>query len=587
MNESIGNSLIELMYRQSIKSVIPAVIGVPIAAYVLANNTDGLLWLVWLVSTQSVFAFRPFAFSILRSKNHLKTNVTLRWACLITFVVGSVVGACVWFIPQLGVEARYYIILLVAGYISMQAASCAGYTPYYLCVAAPIYIQLCIVLSINQGGHFSTDMLFTLVISFAVYIVILGIFAGENFSTFKSNLELAEKKSQLSLDLKNALIKAESEQSRAEASNRSKTRFLAAASHDLRQPVHVVSLYGAALETITSEQRVRDVVAEMNTAIVSLSSQLDALLDISKIDAGRVEPNITCVDIHSMVDDILHEQLADAKFKGIDLVNDIKPHTCVMSDSNIFMQILKNILGNAVKYTYKGNVAVRFSVENGVSMLICQDTGIGISEYDLKYIFEEFYQAGNAERNRNNGLGLGLSIVERLLKLLSHRIRIESSPGIGTRVMISLEQAVRDSYELQSVELPSLEVNYRSHYNLWIHLVDDDVSVLKSMTVLLMELGCKVTSTSTTNETNIFLQSNTPDAFFVDYRLQGDDSGTKTLSAIKSGLPYANCLMITGETLLEIPANINDDVVVLQKPIDKTALEEILGSICVNKMRDQ
>ena len=570
--------MLELMYRQSVKMVIPTFIAVPIASYVLAMNTRGFLWLIWGASVLLIFTTRPYAYQYLNSKNTLSASEKFKWVCLIAFALGITSGACVWFFPQLGLAERYYLTFVISGMIALAGFSCVGYTPYYVCFTAPCLVQLSIGWLANQGGHVITEMSVVIFLSLVFYVVLIGIVSREYFSTFTVNLELAEQKTKLSLELENALKKAHSEQNRAEASNRSKTRFLAAASHDLRQPVHVVTLYGAALETITSEQRVHDVVAEMNTAIASLSSQLDALLDISKIDAGKVEPEFTPVDINSMVTSIFKEHISDAKHKGISLINNIEPHTFIRSDSNLFMQILKNIIGNAVKYTNKGNVTVKIDVEDGVSTLVCHDTGIGISEHDLRYVFEEFYQVGNDHRNKDNGLGLGLSIVERLSKLLSHRIRIDSAKGGGTRVMINIEQSKENSPHLPNIYPSSIQYNYQTHNNLWIHLVDDDISVLRSMEVLLLELGCKVTSTSTTDATEIFLKSNVPDAFFIDYRLQGNDSGIKTLGAIKSRILSAHCVMITGETLLDKPSNFDDDVVVLQKPISKAELGEILSS---------
>ncbi|MFK7996951.1 MAG: ATP-binding protein [Granulosicoccus sp.] len=588
MKELVGSSLLKLTFRQSKRIVIFLGLMILYIGYILSSRTEGSLWFWWTGLTMTIFMLRPFIIQFLSLNVKLTMNVKLIWAGACNAVGGSALGACALFLPELDLADRFVITMLLSGFVAGASVSSAGYSPLFLCTVVPIIVPFSIVMIINPGGYLDSGLSVGIGPCAALLVVCLTIMGRDSFQTFSEHVEMSEHHLHTSRELATALKRAEREQGRAESNNRSKTRFLAAASHDLRQPVHVISLFGAALSTMAKESRVREVVSDMNVAIGLLSTQLDALLDVSKLDSGDVKPDIRELGIRSLVDCAILESKADANSKGLYLVNKVNSTLCVQSDADMLLQILRNLIGNAVKYTDQGGVAVSSLVNDHYVAIVCEDTGVGISAHEQKYIFEEFYQIDNPERDRAKGLGLGLSIVERLVKRLSHDLVIESSVGTGTRIILRLGQVVVSPLGSHGETTASKEATRElRRFDLWIHLVDDEELVLRSMSTLLNELGCKVTTTSTTPETIRFLQYAEPDVAFVDYRLRGSDSGIKTLKAFAMILPAAHRVLITGETLFDCyEVELTRDVRVLRKPLNKERVVETLSAFVLNSVNE-
>lgn len=347
-----------------------------------------------------------------------------------------------------------------------------------------------------------------------------------------------------------ALEKARKE---AEQANVAKTRFLAAASHDLRQPIHALGLFFAELSDRVYSAETAPVIRQVEDSIEAINSMLNALLDVSKLDAGVVKP---VIEPFALID--LFERL-QAEFQPIALENHnelrIRPTLAtVNTDPAMLERMLRNLIGNALRYTENGRVLV-IARPRG-RYIVCQvlDNGSGIPKDQLEDIFIEFHQLQNPARDRRRGLGLGLAIVKRLANLLQHDIKVASHFGRGSCFSISLplasETTAREAIKL--TETAFLANN--SLAGCQVLVLDDDISVLESMQGLLSYWGCYVITAGSPSEAvdKVMASLQKPELLIIDYRLTDNVSGIDVARNLQNrfGYPIA-VLIITGDTAPE------------------------------------
>lgn len=232
-------------------------------------------------------------------------------------------------------------------------------------------------------------------------------------------------------DARRAMEEAQRAKDETERALTAKTGFLAAASHDLRQPVQALLLYCTVLVGSLGSHPAGRVAHEMEQALAALKALLDSLLDISKLDAGLVTPHVSQMSLDTLMAQLAHEVGPVAAAKGITL-RFVPRRMMVKSDPVLLGRMLRNLLDNAIKYTEGGKILLGCRGRGSEVVVTVADTGIGISANNLSHIFDEFYQVANTERDRRKGLGLGLAIVQRLAGVLGHRVGVSSQPGQGS-----------------------------------------------------------------------------------------------------------------------------------------------------------
>ncbi|GAB2179952.1 hypothetical protein DLREEDagrD3_01750 [Denitratisoma sp. agr-D3] len=235
-------------------------------------------------------------------------------------------------------------------------------------------------------------------------------------------------------------LELQAQREEAERANMAKSRFLAAAGHDLRQPLHALNLFAAELESRVSTPVLRRLSRQINTAVGSLGELLAALLDVSRLDVSELNPHRQPVALFPLLEAAVlnHQRSADAKQLRLQVM---PTRLWADSDPRYLTRIVSNLVGNAVRYTPKGRVLVGVRSQQGMVRIEVWDTGIGIAPEHLPSLFQEFYQVHNPERDANKGLGLGLSIVDRLSKALDHPVTVRSTPGKGTVFTVTLPKA--------------------------------------------------------------------------------------------------------------------------------------------------
>ena len=264
----------------------------------------------------------------------------------------------------------------------------------------------------------------------AVYLMAAVLFASQRF-------EMLSKAAQTKLDNDALVGELQQQVILVERANRDKSRFLAAASHDLRQPMHALGLFAASLEKGLAETPLQPTVINMMRAVDALERSFGAMLDLSKLDAGVIEPNMQSFPIRDLFRQLHMHCAGQAEELGLGLR--FKPGgKIVTSDPQLLERVLANLIHNAIRYTRAGGIVVLARTRQSRISLEVWDTGIGIAQEELPKIFDEFYQVNNPGRDRSRGLGMGLAIVKRLVALMGHELEVKSTPGRGTVFRILL-----------------------------------------------------------------------------------------------------------------------------------------------------
>ena len=361
----------------------------------------------------------------------------------------------------------------------------------------------------------------------------------------------------------------------AERANLAKSRFLAAASHDLRQPLHALGLFLSELAQQPLDERSRQITGRLTASTEAMEGLLDSLLDISRLDAGVLTPERSVFDMHAKLEHIIAGQASAAAARGLDLRLRCPPCWAV-SDPLLFERIVANLVGNAIRYTPQGRVLVVCRRRGERLRVEVRDSGPGIAADDQEVIFQEFVQLGNAERARDKGLGLGLAIVRRLVDLLGHHLELRSALGRGSVFAVELpaapppEPAPGDREALALGQFDGLQVL----------LADDDALALGAMSSLLASWGCDVTAAHTADELLDALASgNAPDILITDLRLGGATDGLALIAAVRSqpGRAELPAVLISGDTAPETLARIQaSGVLMLHKPVRPARLRALM-----------
>lgn len=363
----------------------------------------------------------------------------------------------------------------------------------------------------------------------------------------------------------------------AERANDAKSRFLASASHDLRQPLHALSLFCATLSMRASTPEVRSLADNIGNAQRSLSVLVDALLDISKLDAQAVKVDLQPVDAGALARKVLGEYEAAAQRKGLAL-GAPEGAPAVVADPLLLERVLRNLVDNAIKYTARGRVGVELRAEGDAVRISVEDTGEGIPAAERERIFEEFYQIGNPERDRTKGLGLGLAIVRRIAKLLGSDVDLQSEPGKGSTFSLRLPVAhgapAGDSPGRATPGGDAGKLQRRV-----VLVIDDEPDVRIAMRTLLEAWGCRVIACAALDEA-VRLLAEYPrpvDLIVSDFRLRAGESGIRTIAELRRRLGPVPALLITGDTapdrLKEAQAS---GLPLLHKPLSAGELRDAL-----------
>jgi signal transduction histidine kinase/CheY-like chemotaxis protein len=492
----------------------------------------------------------------------------------ISLIAGGACAGVIWgmigilFFPADEQTYQLFLLLSLLAMTGGSAFTLSIYLPSFFAYV-PMTLLPIIVQFLIMGGKFNI----TLGIVTSAFLVILTVFNIKVNRNFKSSLASRFE----NLDL---IEQLQLQKEQAEKSDKAKSKFLAAASHDLRQPLYALSLFTSVLDETIQDPKGKNVVAQINASVHSLTNLFDKLLDISQLDAGVIRVNKQDFSLSKTFDRLMQafNPLATQKSLTIEWPQD---YLGAHSEPELLEQILRNYLSNAIKYTPQGVIKVTCDNYDGLITITVADTGIGISEQALDTVYEEFYQVDNIEREREKGLGLGLSIVQRTANLLGHDIAVSSTLGKGSAFSISVEQAKTVIVESQSTtDLPTLE-QYNS--SALVLVIDNEQDIREGLDNVLQLWGYQVITAASLDEAQQQLTSKNkqPDIIISDYRLKEGKTGVHAIKALHTTFNKPiPALIITGDIatgpLLDMDKS---DFQVLFKPVAPMKLRAFLRNV--------
>jgi signal transduction histidine kinase len=567
---------VRMIYRQMPTSVSGTMVGVVVIAAVFWQAIDHRLLVFWALTMAANQGWRLKLYLDFRHTNIPAGQLSAyarRW------MIGSGISGAIWsaanilfFVPDSPLH-QAILITSVFAIISVAVPLVASHTPSFRVFAVPVLGSM-ILRNLWEGDtvHF--------LMAFIVSAMMLGALAvgsryhkvlTESLRRRFENEALAER-----LAIQNAELDAA--RIAAEQASRAKTRFFAAASHDLRQPLHAIGLFVDLLTNRIRNPDDRRLVGNIETSVAALESLFDALLDISKIDAGAIRATRVDFEPRALIERLRGDFEAEAAVKGLRLhLHEGTGNSYVHSDPLLVERILRNLISNAVRYTERGGVLVALRRRSDHLNVEVWDTGIGIAADQQEAIFEEFFQVGNPERGQGKGLGLGLSIVRRLTELLDLPISIRSQPGRGTRFRIRLPLVTAPNLvpTPRSAEL-SADLSSRL-----ILMIDDDASIRDGMTVLLNNWGAQVLAGATAAEIQAAVDGDRrPDLIICNYSLTDGSLGADIVAALRDRLgPDIPAVVLAGtsnpERLAEARAR---DYHLLLKPVPPSKLRALINA---------
>ena len=382
---------------------------------------------------------------------------------------------------------------------------------------------------------------------------------------------------QAETELHRSTLALQEKKEEAEAANQAKLQFIAAASHDLRQPTHALGLFVSRLGQLVDDPKTLELVNDLELALHDMQDLLDVLLDFSRLQEKTFQPRLQAIDLQELLENLGASFSMQAASKGLSLKVRTRA-AWVLSDPVLLRQIVLNLISNALRYTKQGRilVACRALAQGSRLRLEVWDTGIGIAAEHQQAIFKEYFQLSNAERDRRKGLGLGLSIVQRAADLLGHPVKLRSVPGRGSCFSIELPCTQRVSDPAPSPSPQSLL------QGLSVLLVEDDPMVVKASEGLLSSWACHFRSAENLDSALRLIELGfSPDILISDYRLPGDFDGIAVLQQLQRACgTEIPAVLITGDTEENIIQRAKSaGLTVMHKPLRPAKLRSLLKNL--------
>ncbi|MFT6301311.1 MAG: signal transduction histidine kinase/CheY-like chemotaxis protein [Granulosicoccus sp.] len=484
-----------------------------------------------------------------------------------TFIAGVIWGA--WPLIFYSLYSTEYLLLIstiFAGMVAVSAASGSIYLPSFLSFSVPLMLPLS-VMHIASGND-------SLVMTGLLLLVFLGV---NFFLAVRGNRQFRQL---LRSQFQNAeLMQRLGEEKRiAERAVIAKSRFLAAASHDLRQPLHAMGLFLSALRQREDDKKKLEIIGDMEKSSEALNGLFNSLLDVSRLDAEIIDFNPCHITASEMFNGLRVQFVQQAVEKQIQLLVAPEDHV-FYSDSILLERVLRNLLSNAVQYTVTGFVSLSCQDDvDGSKLIVLEDSGIGIPSENSEDVFSEYYQLNNLNRDRSKGLGLGLAIVRRLCELMGLPLEMESEEGRGT--IFKLIVPGGDPAQIKTRFRFDNTMQARDRRVL---VIDDEPQVLQGMRHMLESWGCKVMLAESARDAlkAIAITDFLPELIISDFRLGDNQDGVDAVAAIHESLESnVPAIIISGDTSPERLKQVKKTgLLFLHKPVAADELHQHMQAL--------
>ncbi len=571
-DDRIRSIQVETLYKNIHAVFFANLVNTVLFCLVLWQQVDSRYLLIWAGVLLALTALR--AVMTWRYWHDAQRDVRLeKW--LLRFMLATMMSGLLWgiagfvfYLPEGGVYQAFLVIFLLgigAGGMAFLSAHLPTFFGFFGLLTLPLVIRMLMV------GDMPHLVMASMVV---VYMMVFMVF-GRNVNRMLLDSILLRFDN---LDMVEQLTK---EKELAEKANIAKSKFLAAASHDLRQPLHALSLLAGALAERIQYAEVKSIVDKIRAAVAALENLFNALLDISKLDSGILQPCIENFELRVLFDRIENDYRPEAEQKGLEFEVQDCGGVVVKSDAILLERILRNFVSNAVRYTGEGRMSVRCEPQADQIVIRVRDTGMGIPAAAQELIFDEYVQLDNPERDREKGLGLGLAIVARIARLLGHEIDLCSEAGKGSEFVVHVP--VGEAVNLVNPDVPNMPEFKRDLNGVKVLVIDDESAILDALTVLLEGWGCEVVAAESVEVARQLLQKQAtpPDAILSDYRLREHITGVEAIKTIEA--MYGKeipALLITGDlAILQVAEESAQPYRVLQKPVQPARLRAFLKHV--------
>ncbi|MES2949440.1 MAG: hybrid sensor histidine kinase/response regulator [Pseudomonadota bacterium] len=548
-------------------TVLPSLLITGALLWTLSNDSNALGMKLWAAA---IIALKLYAAH--HAHHYLCTGIStaqaprLVWILLgLNAVYGAAWGALAWVtLDTITLVESIFVLAVLAGIVGSSMAALSPVLPVFV-----VFVVFETTALASKAWLMDDPTYRTLTLASLLFVAALIIQARSSAIAARSAINLRFENIELAVRLREETDKAQAAHQEAVQANLVKSKFLAAASHDLRQPIHALGLFLEVLARSELTAVQRDVLGNARAVSEASAEMLNTLLDFSRIEAGVVEAQIRPFHLQPLLNKIEHELAPQANAKGL-FYRTRETYAAVQSDPALVELILRNLVTNAIRYTARGGLLVACRTQGNTTQLEVWDTGIGIDAAQHQNIFREFHQLGNTERDRTKGLGLGLSIVDGLARTLGHTLAVSSRPGYGSVFRLGLPKA---QMAVVHEELDAMPVSMRK-LNMRVLVVDDDEAVRAGMLQLLLSWGCQCEAVESITDALHSARAHRPDMVISDYRLREQRTGAEAIAALRAELGDAlPALLITGDTA---PERLRDarasGIPLLHKPVAPTQL---------------
>ncbi len=541
---AVRNQQIEVLFRQARIVFLPNMIAAPAVAIALWDSLPHVALLAWVAAMYAVTAARS-VLVWMHERAALTIEQNRRWGW--TLAAMNAASGTLWgtagfsFFSDASPLGQAFLAVCLAAMTSGAVTSLAAFLPAYVMFAVPCVSPLVVRSFLEWQADPSADGNTYLLLSIltVVYLVVHLVFARNTQAMLIDSIRLRFEK----LDLVEELTRAKE---RAEAASLAKSKFLAAASHDLRQPMHALGLFIDALRGERHPLQRAKLVTSITESHQAATSLLDNLLEFSKVDAGITNPALESFSVQRVLDQVRTDYSLQASAADLDL----RVRPCaefVRSDPVLLARMLGNFVSNAIRYTEEGGIVVGCRRRGDRLRIEVYDTGMGISPEEHRAIFREFYQvAGGRRPGRSLGMGLGLAIVAGLAQALDHPVSVASTPGRGSMFALSVPRSPPVA-TMADFEPPAME-DLRGRTIL---VIDDEEDIRAAVAEVLMRWDCRAVTAASGGEAAAALRAHgvRPDAMVVDYQLADGESGLDAIALVESALGAAvPAIIVTGDT---------------------------------------
>jgi two-component system, sensor histidine kinase len=576
---------VELHARVTLRIPLVQALLVGGSAFVLLPQVPLVEFALWAVAVLCMEGARAaHAWHLLRRLSRLDLRKALRQQVALGFLAGAEAGVMLpLFKTDLSALNQTFLTFILVALPAIGVAVSISSRLLAGVYAAAILVPTSTAWVLLHPEHLQATTAMTM-----AYMLALLFAANENEKLLTRSVAIRRERDEMVRHLERSNEEVQAAVTRAEAAALARTRVLAAASHDLRQPLHALSVYSAILAASPTPATLDEVAAHIDQLVRSLGALLHGLLDLSQLSSGHYVPVRQRFALDAVIASVCAEFEAAAATKGLYFTRELRPVT-LESDPTAVLRIARNLIDNAIKYTERGGLRVRLRHDGLCAILVVEDSGRGIAPAEHDRIFEEFYQLGNAGRDRSQGVGLGLAIVERLVVLIGARISLRSRLGAGSRFEVRMP-GVRETPPPVAAAVrppPAAALEATTGGRPTVYLVDDEPDIVRGMTTLLQAWQLEVRAAlDAAGTAALFDAGGCPDLLIADLRLRGNEHGPALVARLRELHGEFPVVFITGETSSEALREARATRwPLLHKPVDAQTLRATIESLLAPSAR--